>query len=448
MLHLNSPGRFEGDRLVTAEADAEGRLTIPTCGSDAVLVIAAEGGLRTLQSGALRQLKEVRLEPYGAVRGRIIEAGAAKAGVPVSLSELVWQPAGPFHLRYSTNTGPDGSFAFTQVPAGEYKLARWRMPTRFGGARAITETRQWPVTVRPGRTNEVAYAFSGREVSGLVQTDPAGIAVDWQNDDQILALLPKDQLAPRAPNREDYATFASFRQAYAQSFASVAKLQLARQERSFPLEFASDGSFRIMDVPPGTYELRLRVTDPTRPATSLPFSARADELGSLTRKINVTPGTSPLDLGTFLLPFKDTPATRRPAPVELALRDLDGQPMPWAGIGGTTRLMVFWTTWSDRSREALADIRRLQAELGDAPGLRIVGVNLDDNAAEARQALKDTPYRWLQARIDEKERARVIETLELKRLPTVLLLDARGFILQRDLQGERLRTAVLKSLKS
>ena len=88
------------------------------------------------------------------------------------------------------------------------------------------------------------------------------------------------------------------------------------------------------------------------------------------------------------------------------------------------------------------------AELGDAPGLRIVGVNLDDNAAEARQALRDTPYRWLQARIDEKERARVIETLELKRLPTVLLLDARGFILQRDLQGERLRTAVLKSLKS
>lgn len=64
-------------------------------------------------------------------------------------------------------------------------------------------------------------------------------------------------------------------------------------------------------------------------------------------------------------------------PPAFALKDIEGR--PWASAaqpGGQVAVLVFWATWSPRSREILADLETLRAELG--PGrLRLIAINAE-----------------------------------------------------------------------
>ncbi|MCC6820281.1 MAG: hypothetical protein IT579_06080, partial [Verrucomicrobia subdivision 3 bacterium] len=263
-LFINAPDRYYGDRLTKEQAGENGRMKLPAGPADAPVVIAHPNGFLDTTIAQLKRTGEVQLRAYGTVEGRLLVAGKPKSGASVSLSTLTWSPALGFHLSYTTTTDSDGRFVFTQVPPGEFKLYRWMMPkgSRGGSGRAITETYQMPVTINAGQTNKVDYISTGRAVIGQVVTAPSDVVVDWQNDVHTLSLKLSDAVPNSRPNREDYATFEAFRKANDASFRSETQTKQARQTRAYGIEIETDGSFRIEDVPPGTYELRIRVTKP------------------------------------------------------------------------------------------------------------------------------------------------------------------------------------------
>src|SRR5256885_12348066 len=115
-----------------------------------------------------------------------------------------------------------------------------------------------PITVKPGETLKLDYAISGRSVIGQAMPDPPEAATDWLNDTHVLAL--KRPAMTWSVNREDYATFAAFRAANDASFSSTARRNSELQARDYELIFERDGTFQIDDVPPGTYELRIKLT--------------------------------------------------------------------------------------------------------------------------------------------------------------------------------------------
>ena len=447
-LHINAPGQYYGDQMAKADADAEGRVKPAPAPRDAPVVITHPSGILEGTARELQARSELRLQPYGAVEGRVLVGGQPKGGVNVSLNPLSWSPSLRFYLSYTANTAPDGTFRFLQVPAGDYKLYRWSMPARgTTGGRAITETCQWPLMVKAGETNRVEYAITGRVLTGQAVADPAEVAVDWQHDDHVLALKLPAAAAPRPVNREDYATFEAFKQASDAAFRSDRKVEQARRARTYQLEFEPDGAFRVEDVPPGTYTLRLRVTKEPEPGRSNPFPGPQDEIGSLTREIVVPEGTGPLDLETLVLPVKAGRGTRKSAPFDLTAMTFDGQSVRLAEVPGRARLVVFWAAWSERSLEALADLRRLREELGPDSGLTLVGVNLDDDPGPAARLVQEGGYDWLQTHLGTAERGMAAERFEVSLLPTILLLDAEGRVTNRDLAGERLRLAVRRVLK-
>jgi beta-lactamase regulating signal transducer with metallopeptidase domain len=445
-LFINGPTSFYGDRLAKATADAQGRLALPSAPAEAPVVVAHASGFLSTTVAELRRRPEVQLVSYGVVEGRLLVAGQPEGGVNVSLSTLAWSPAMGYHLNHTTTSAPDGGFRFGKVPPGDYKLYRWRLPSRRNtGGFAITETCQWPLTVRPGETNRVEYAFRGRPVVGQAVADPADVAVDWQNDVHVLALKLPPAASPSAVNREDYATFEAFRQANEASFRSDARVAEARRARTFQLMFEADGSFRVEDVPPGTYELRVRVTKPGEGTHPSPLPRPEDELGSLTREVVVAEGTDPLDLGTLTVAVRAEAAGSKAVPLDFAVEKLDGQAMRLAEVEGA-RLVVFWAAWSERSREALDHLRKLRDDWGPQAGLTIVGVSLDDDLDSVAKFVREGGYDWLQTRLAKDERARVVAAFDVTQLPTIFLVDARGRVVNRELEGERLRAAVQRLL--
>ncbi|MBE7499629.1 MAG: redoxin domain-containing protein [Verrucomicrobiales bacterium] len=445
-LFINGPTSFYGDRLARATADTQGRLALPSAPADAPVVVAHATGFLATTVAELQVRPEVQLVSYGVVEGRLLVAGRPKGGVNLSLSTLAWSPKMGYHLSYTTTSAPDGGFRFEKVPPGDYKLYRWQLPSRRNtGGFAITETCQWPLTVRPGETNRVEYAFRGRPVVGQAVADPAEVAVDWQNDVHVLALKLPPTASPPAVNREDFATFEAFRQAHGASFRSNARVAEARRARTFQLTFEADGAFRVEDVPPGTYELRVRVTKPGEGTRPSPLPRPEDELGSLTREVVVPEGTDPLDLGTLMVAVRAEAAGSKAVPLDFAMETLDGRAMRLAEVKGA-RLVVLWAAWSERSREALEHLQKMRESLGTQAGLTIVGVSLDDDLDSVAKFVREGDYDWLQTRLAKDERARVVAAFDLTQLPTIFLVDARGRVVNRDLEGERLRAAVQRWL--
>jgi hypothetical protein len=109
----------------SATTDAAGAYTLPNLGSglDWSLTFAKSGyGSRTTwatpKEGATTQVATMRLFGYGVVSGTIRgSGGAALPGASVSLS------GGPYQNTFTTTTDAAGSYRFTNVPSGQYRLS-------------------------------------------------------------------------------------------------------------------------------------------------------------------------------------------------------------------------------------------------------------------------------------------------------------------------------------
>jgi thioredoxin-like negative regulator of GroEL len=132
--------------------------------------------------------------------------------------------------------------------------------------------------------------------------------------------------------------------------------------------------------------------------------------------------------------------------LDLELRGLDGQVFNLAKFRGQPVLLAFWAPWSDRSREQLEQVQQLQADAANSK-LRLVSVCIDGTAATVKAIAGERGYRGEQAYLDTAQRGPVVEKLQIETLPAVLLLDDKGRVMGRDLEGDRLRATVRRVMK-
>jgi thiol-disulfide isomerase/thioredoxin len=143
---------------------------------------------------------------------------------------------------------------------------------------------------------------------------------------------------------------------------------------------------------------------------------------------------------------QDFPATEAGRKAAGALRRLDlvGKSLVLKGTGlkneevdstqyrGKVLLVAFWTTWPQVKRDLPELARIYQKYHGN--GFEIIGVSLDGERSDLDAFLKETPLAWPQIFEPGGMDSRLATEFGIISLPTMILVDAEGKVLNRNLR--------------
>ena len=133
-----------------------------------------------------------------------------------------------------------------------------------------------------------------------------------------------------------------------------------------------------------------------------------------------------------------------PAP-EIILPDLNGKKIKLSSLRGKLTLVLFWSSWDARCRQANMNLANIYSKYHDG-GFEIYAVSIDSNSGLWEKAyLLDKSY-WIQV-IDTKGlESEYCKTYALKAIPTTMLIGKDGNIIARNPDIRELETLIKKNL--
>lgn len=117
-------------------------------------------------------------------------------------------------------------------------------------------------------------------------------------------------------------------------------------------------------------------------------------------------------------------------PLNLSGTTIDGQELTLQQFKGKPVLVHYWATWCEPCKVDIARIRELQEKYQRE--IVVVGIALDEDKAALQQFLSKRPLNWPQLYEPGGLDGRLAEDLGVLTLPTMLLLDKEGVVLERN----------------
>ncbi|MBT6459925.1 MAG: redoxin domain-containing protein, partial [Planctomycetaceae bacterium] len=118
-------------------------------------------------------------------------------------------------------------------------------------------------------------------------------------------------------------------------------------------------------------------------------------------------------------------------PLNLSGTTIDGQEITLQQFKGKPVLVHYWATWCEPCKVDIARIRELQEKY--QRDIVVVGIALDEDKAALQQFLSKRPLNWPQLYEPGGLDGRLAEDLGVLTLPTMLLLDKEGIVLERNI---------------
>jgi thiol-disulfide isomerase/thioredoxin len=119
-------------------------------------------------------------------------------------------------------------------------------------------------------------------------------------------------------------------------------------------------------------------------------------------------------------------------PLALAGTALDGRQVAVESLKGVPVLVHYWATWCEPCKVDIAQIRELYTKYGPKK-FAVVGVALDTDKEQLAKYLQGKPIPWPQLHETGGLDGRLAEELGVLTLPTMLLIDADGKVVDRSL---------------
>jgi thiol-disulfide isomerase/thioredoxin len=458
----------------SARTDAAGRFSFaPDIDAYAVLAVDA-AGFALARVEDLKAAPEVRLQPCARLEGTLRIGARAGSNETVRLTpafspyQYYPRPLPPYSFSLEATTDDAGHFVFPLAPPVDLKI--FHSPRIGGGGEGlIAVTQITNLTLQPGETRQVTLGGQGRPVVGRVVLKGYDKALDWR--DQLCSMELLESEPPGQPSFDPclrgYEQAMRAAKSAGERIAAQARLdrereQIGRQfqafyasgagrhywfsKRSYALQFAQDGSFRIEDVPGGKYQLTIEAREPGgghgqhRPP---PITLHSQEV-----QVPDPPGGRsdvPFDLGAIETVPRLYPGTMAP---EFAVRTLDDKTIRLSDFRGKFVLLDFWAAGSAPCLEQTPYLMETYAAFKDDPRFALIGLSLDTNAAAPRDYARTNHLGWTQGFLGNGPQSEVPNRYGVERLPSILLVGPEGRVLVAGLRGGTIKSTVDVALNS
>ena len=382
------------------------------------------------------------LLPWARVAGDIYFGSDAAAGQAISLQRSAEIPlltnagtlvtplgqtvttmrvsAGPDVEYWGSTTSDDtGHFVLERVPPATVKVAR-TLPVNER-THALRFTHSVLLTLQPGKTGYVTLGGSGKAVVGrLIAPADSDSQPDWSE--------------------------------YEANIRGISSSNAAAAGQDYPVLLQADGTFRVEDVPAGTYELQVRAAVGGS-GCSVTASGRRNPIDYLTHQFRLAETSTlnndePLDLGPLPLNLvKPLPGDMAP-PLECLATD--GRVVRLADYRGKFVLLDFWGIWCTHSMDDFPYLKDIDQSYGQDGRLVIVGLDIEmspDLVREIPKVAAKNNLPWPQGVLGEDWRDGASSiTYGLESIPNVMLIGPDGKVVARDLHGDDIKTAVASAL--
>ena len=465
-VYIDKPGETRQDvtRAAQVRADEKGRFSLPTQHDAHSIIVLHDEGFAEVKAESLQSSTNVVLAPWGRVEGQLLVGTKPAADETICVQTMHYRYGDgvrsfvPLSLWLLAQTDADGRFVIEKVPPGERKIAR-RLSFRKGKPGTIPETHAFPLNVKAGETTRVTIGGMGRPVVGRVVVKGYDEPIDWLRDVHWLALkLPDPSDRPR-PQRDDFADEPPFFEALKEYSArhkafwtSEEGRALERAYRRYVPVFSADGSFRVDDVPAGTYELTIKPTrgeDGSLGPSRLPGDGKP--VGALTNGFTIPEmpngrSDEPFDLGTLTLSVFKTLKVGQEAPL-FETKTVAGEPLKLADYRGKFVLLDFWATWCGPCVAELPYLKAVWGMFGKEDRFAMIGLSLDGKTDAPRQFARTNGVEWTQGFLGDWAKTTVPGDYAVEAIPAIILIGPDGKIVAKDLRGPAIKAAVAKALQ-
>lgn len=115
----------------------------------------------------------------------------------------------------------------------------------------------------------------------------------------------------------------------------------------------------------------------------------------------------------------------------------EGQPVSFSDFKGKYVLIDFWASWCGPCRAENPNVLKAYNTYKDK-NFTVIGVSLDDNGDKWKKAIKEDGIPWTQVSDLKGSNNEIAAYFGINSIPSTLLIDPQGKIIDKDLRGELL----------